>query len=228
MNIINKITIVTAAYIGNERDNVILSPQNTYDNVEYIVYTNDPTLNVHPWKTIVDTSIDGMRMSARHKKTQLAKLHPDSTYYMWIDSYFRINSDPNELIKKYLANHDIVVLPHPERNNIIEEANVLLQWQLEQSNGIQKQIEFYYKEQYVPTSLYETGIMIQRNTRKIRHMQDLWWTQLQDYCIRDQISFPYVTWKLGIGINTFPGTHSTSELRKQNKPWLPMWYEVIK
>jgi hypothetical protein len=224
----NKITIVTAAYIGNERDTVILSPQTVYDNVEYIVYTNDPDLNVFPWKPIVDTSIDGMRMSARHKKTQLSKLHPSSDYFIWIDSYFKINKDPNDLITKYLINHDIAVLPHPERNNIIEEANILLQWKPEQSIGLQEQIDFYYTERYVPISLYETGIMIQRNTKKIQLMQDLWWYQLQNYCIRDQISFPYVTWKLGISVNTFPGTHSTSELRKQNKPWLPMWNEVIK
>ena len=224
----SKITIVTAAYIGNERDSVLLSPQNVYKNVEYIAYTNDPTLDVYPWKTVVDTTFNGMRMSARHKKTQLSKLHPDSEYFMWIDSYFKINVDPNELVKKYLINHNIVVLPHPERNNIIEEANILLQWKPEQSNGLQEQIDFYYTEQYVPISLYETGIMIQRNTKKIQSMQDMWWSQIQKYCIRDQISFPYVIWKLGISVNTFPGTYSTEDLRIKNKPWLPMWGEVTK
>lgn len=221
-----KIKVITAAYRGNERDEVKLTPQTPYEGVEYIAYTNDPTLQVELWTMVVDESITEMRLNARHKKTQMHKLHPEADYWMWIDSYCKINVDPNQLINKYLTNYDMVTCPHPERNNIIEEGNVILQWKPEQAAGVQEGIVHYLKQGYTPTTLFESKIIIQRNTQTIRDMQDDWWKEIQKHSIRDQISLPYVIWKHGIAVNVFPGTHSEAQLRHNNKPWLNRWQEV--
>ena len=221
-----KIKVITAAYRGNERDKIILTPQTPYEGVEYIAYTNDPDLKVEPWVMVVEEDVKEMRLNARHKKTQLHKLHPDDDYRMWIDSFCKINTHPQNMVEKYLKDFDIVTSPHAERNNILEEGNVLLNWKPEQSKGLQEGVTSYLEDGYIPNVLYETKIIIQRNTPQIRKMQDLWWEEIQKHCIRDQMSFPYVIWKTGLAVNVFPGTHSITPLRKQNKPWMAVWEEV--
>lgn len=221
------ITVVNASFFGNEKINLKHLPnQPQYDNVEYKFFTNNIDMVVgDSWKVIyIDQSRD-YRMKAREIKTNIHKFVPDTDYWLWIDNNCQLQCNPHKFLQ-YLEGCDIVVMPHPERSNIIEEASILFKWNPEQCQGIQEAINHYYSEGYVPNDLYETKVLMRRNNEKIKKFNSLWWKEIQTHSIRDQISFPYISWKTKTFINTFPGNNSQSEVREKWKNYVPYWEDV--
>lgn len=221
------ITVVNATFFGKEKPGMIKLPeQPQFNNVEYKFYTNKPEMiEGSSWDIIRIKQEDNLRKKAREIKTNIHTFEPNSDYWLWIDNNCQLQVDPNEFLP-YLSDCDIVVMPHPERNNIIEEAKILYEWKPNQSKGIQEAINKYYEEGYIPSDLYETKVLMRRNTEKIREFNKIWWNQIQNFSIRDQISFPYVSWKTKTFINTFPGNNSRSEVRLQLKNYIPYWEGV--
>jgi hypothetical protein len=223
------ITVVNATFFGNEKPNLItLSDQPKYKNVKYIAFTNKPDLiKSETWDIIEISQYNNFRKKAREIKTNIHKFVDNTEYWLWIDNNCVLQSDPNTFLK-YLNGCDLLTMPHPERNNIIEEANILLKWKKDQAQGIQEAINFYYKDGYIPMDLYETKILMRRNTEKIKIFNEMWWEQIQLYSIRDQISFPYISWKTKMFVNTFPGNNSQSQYRLKTKPYIPYWDQIVR
>lgn len=221
------ITVVNATFFGKEKPNLMVLPdQPQFDNVEYKFFTNRPEMvEGGSWDVIYIEQEDDLRKKAREVKTNIHKFVPDTDYWLWIDNNCQLQVDPHEFLS-YLDKCDVVVMPHPERNNIIEEAQVLFKWKPEQSAGIQEVINQYYSEGYIPNTLYETKVLMRRNNEHVREFNSIWWEQIQNFSIRDQISFPYVSWRTKTYINTFPGNNSRSEVRMQWKSYLPYWEQV--
>lgn len=223
-----KIAVVCAAFtkdIGREIN--LPTEQPEFDNVSYHLFTNIKNSRSTKWSIYFEKLEGDPRLAAREVKTCIHKFVPDADYWLWIDSNCLIKRDPRDLLK-YVESCDIAVMPHPERSNIIEEAQTIFKWKNDQSKNLQFQIDEYYKEGYIPSSLYETKVLLRRNTEKIRKFNELWWDNLKNYSIRDQISFPYVAWKTKTFINTFPGNNSLSEYRHLTKPYIPYWGDIIR
>jgi len=221
------ITVVNATFFGEEKPNLIKLPsQPQFDNVEYKFFTNKPEMvDGDSWEIIYVEQESNFRKKAREIKTNIDKFIPNTDYWLWVDNNCQLQVNPH-LFLPYLVGCDIVVMPHPERGDIIEEANTLLKWKPEQSQGIQEGINQYYGEGYVPKDLYETKVLMRRNTKKVREFNSLWWEEIKSHSIRDQISFPYISWKTKMFINTFPGNNSRSEARMQWKNYIPYWGEI--
>jgi hypothetical protein len=64
-----------------------------------------------------------------------------------------------------------------------------------------------YKAEGYPAGLqtYETGILIRRNNDEAKRFDAMWWKELSTWSIRDQASFTYVAWKLGVSIRGLNG-----------------------
>ena len=221
------ITVVNATFFGEEKPNLIKLPnQPQFEGVEYKFFTNKPDLvEGDSWEIIYIDQQSNFRKKAREVKTNIHKFVPDTDYWLWMDNNCQLQVDPHEFLS-YLKDCDIVVMPHPERSNIVEEAQTLFKWKPEQSGGIQEAINQYYSEGYVPNDLYETKVLMRKNTKKVKELNSLWWREIQTNSIRDQISFPYVSWKTKTYINTFPGNNSRSEARVKWKSYIPYWGQV--
>lgn len=219
------ITVYNASFFGNERQMSYIIDQPPFDNVEYVLFTNRPDLASNTiWKCNYINST--YRKTAREIKINPQTYFPESNYWLWIDNCMKIVEDPNLLVQKYLRLHDIVVMPHPERNNIIEEAVAIIDGKPDQAYNVETAVYKYINEGYIPISLYATNVLLRRNTEKIIKFNTSWWNEVNTLSIRDQISFTYCAWKNGIAINTFPGSNFYSELRTIYKPYLPDWNGV--
>jgi len=223
------ITVINASFFGGDKEIKSIVNQPKYEGVEYVLYTNRPEVAEGTnWKVIQCEPVNNdPRLGARNIKANVHIFHPTSEYWLWIDSNMEIKKDPNILAQKYLVNHDICAMPHPERNNWYEEATVIAQGR-DKLENIQRGINKYYGEGFMPTSLYETGCLLRKNTPQIKMFNNTWWKEIQDNSIRDQISFPFSAWRHGIAINTFPGTNSVNALRYQVKKYLMQWDEIIR
>lgn len=117
---------------------------------------------------------------------------------MWVDGSFVVNCDPLKFLSDIgFDDCDIAVLKHRDRDNSLDEANVILKKDLDPvvRQGIEEQISFYKKEGYgFDNGLAETGILIRKNSKKVDTFSDLWWEQISRFSLRDQISFNYCLW----------------------------------
>lgn len=224
------ITVVNASFFGDERhiERVVDQPQ--YEGVEYILYTNKPEkAEGTNWKVIKTELKDiGPRLAARSVKANIHNYHPNSDYWLWIDSSMKIQVDPNILVKKYLDRFDACAMPHPERGNWVEEAKAVLSYGMDNSEALSRAVNKYLSEGCSPTQLWETGCLLRRNTQQVREFNSIWWDEIQTNSIRDQISVHYASWKVGLYINSFPGTNSENPLRWKMKDYLPQWKEIIR
>lgn len=221
------ITVINASFFGEDKPNMQkLADQPKFENVEYKFFTNRPEMvEGDSWEVVhIDEEVN-QRLKSKEVKANIHTFAPNSDYWLWIDNNCQLQVDPHEFIS-YLNGCDVVVMPHPERGDIIEEGNTLLKWQPRLSDGIQEAINQYYSEGYVPTNLFETKVLMRRNTEKVIEFNSTWWEQIQKFSIRDQISFPYASWKTRTFINTFPGNNSRSEVRYKWKNYIPYWEGV--
>jgi hypothetical protein len=138
----------------------------------------------------------------------------------------QLKVNANVLVDRYMQVHDMVVTPHPERHNIYEEAKFLIQTRPDQVDTKELNIlfnEFWEDAGYIPSALYATNVLLRKNTDKVVEFNKIWWSSVQR-CIRDQLSFTYSAYINALAIGTFPGSNFwNTELRKQNKPFLPQW-----
>ena len=222
------ITVVNAQFFGGDKKLNKLVDQPFYDGVEYKLFTNRPEIVKNTNWEAIELEVKDPRLSAREIKTNIHKFFPKSEYWLWLDANMKLTVDPNIFISQYLNVHDICLMPHPERTHWFEEASFLLNRDQSLKEPLQKAVDKYSKEGYPSTTLYETGVLLRRNTDRVNKFNSIWWQEIQETCIRDQISFPYCAWKAGLAVNTFPGTNSVNQLRYQLKNYLPQWEEVIR
>lgn len=167
------------------------------------------------------------RLQAKIPKFFGWQLFPGYDYYMWLDGSIALaHEDAIKYFKDSMeccGGHDIVVLRHPRRPNIRQEARYLRKGLREQSKYLvarydgewtPEQIKQIDKDRhYVDDLMVNGGVFMYRNNRKVRAMFKEWWYQTSRYSVFDQIAFAYVLKKSGLNINIRPDVYN-------NCPWL--------
>lgn len=143
------------------------------------------------------------RLQAKIPKFFGWQLRPGYDYYMWIDGNLILSH--SDTVKVFLDNckgYDIVVVKHPKRPNIRQEARYLRKGLREQS----KYLIGRYEGEWTPDQIKEIqemmrhdddllvlgGIFMYRPTKKIQEFMKQWWYFTTRYSVFDQISFSYL------------------------------------
>ncbi|GMO53922.1 MAG: hypothetical protein Ta2G_12590 [Termitinemataceae bacterium] len=86
---------------------------------------------------------------------------------------------------------------HFERDCIYNEADAVSFSNYDLEININKMLDFLRKENFPSHyGLNETNIIYRKhNTKEIISMMDMWWTFIENYSKRDQLSLSYVLWK---------------------------------
>jgi len=70
---------------------------------------------------------------------------------------------------------------------------------------VKEQKDFYLSEGCPDnTGIFMGGLIVRRHTKAIARLNELWWEQITKFSQRDQLSLPYVLWKLGITPSILP------------------------
>ena len=117
---------------------------------------------------------------------------------VWVDGNISLNVEPNNLLE-LLGDNDIAVFRHPYRSCIYQEhPHAKDRLPEDQKPSIDKQIADYRKEGMPQNyGLAECGMIIRKNNPIVEEFNNRWWAEITRYSRRDQISFPYVLWKMG-------------------------------
>lgn len=175
------------------------------DKCDYYVFTDQPVSEDSIWKR-KDFDFDRFEDLDNFSKNRFIKMNPhkifsDYEYSIYIDGTIRLIADPLPIIES-MGESFLSVCEHPLRGCIYKECLAFkYSKRLRQYYKPVKRQTTFYKQQGFPENngMFENTILIRKHNHKnCITLMDAWWQEYQKYPTRDQISLPYVTWKLGI------------------------------
>ncbi|MCP4354991.1 MAG: DUF616 domain-containing protein [Proteobacteria bacterium] len=169
---------------------------------------------IQPLQNIIKDTDDDNTKTARWHKTNPHELFPEYDYSVWIDCNISIENDlfETKLEKLIKEKIEIASMTHPIRDCIYTECLACVEAGKESYENI-KNIISYLKNEGFPKNngLFETGVLFRKhNSSKITKCSKLWWSMIENYSKRDQLSFTYALWKLNLNCYKLLGEqHST-------------------
>jgi len=203
-------TIYTAIF-GNY--DTLKDPAVVNHSWNYVCFTDNPSLKSNVWRIVHVPSSTPILTAGRYKI--LFHQFIKSQHVVWVDASISINCDPETLI----GTADFMLMKHPHRSCIYEEARACIKLRKDDESIINAQVNRYRSEGYRNSSgLVATGIIYRKATKQINKFCEQWFSEVERGSIRDQLSFNYVAWKTGMGyalMDYVPAPHF--KLNRHNK-----------
>ena len=203
--------VIYTAMVGGYDE--IMQPQVVDDRFDYILFSNDikeDRVGVWQVRPIAYTNPDNTRI-CRYVKTHPEELLPGYDASVWMDSNIRIMTSAvyERIVELYESGSVIASMNHPLRDCIYDEAFEVMYIRYEREKVVVDWCHKLRKENYPKhNGLYETNVMFRKhNTSLISETNVMWWDCIEKYSKRDQLSFNYVLWKLGVKCEYFLGKH---------------------
>ncbi len=215
-------TVITGNY------DYLKDPEYVMEDCDYICFSDDPQLRSDVWQIRpVEQDEDNASILNRRYKILVHQYLSEYEWSIYVDGNVRILGNLWEYIHSESKGAQILCLRHPYRNSVYEEAEECIRLKKERPKVIRRQMERYRTEGYDGSNgLITANILVRRHMHKdVIKLMELWWKELQQGAGRDQLSFNYACWKLGMGYDVSelkcwkspywqnPGIH-TQELRK--------------
>lgn len=197
----------------------ILDPIYYDDSIDYYMFTDSNIPKNSVWKKISFESI-GIENLSPFDQTRYVKTHPhlffqDYDYSMYIDGNVRITCDIKPLFYTLIEEGKTIALHnHQCRDCAYDEAKVIIASGRVKILDIIKQMKTYRKERFPKHyGLFEMNIILRKhNDPLLIQIMEEWWNQILNYAKRDQLSFTYVLWKLGLDKNYILSLGNNSRL----------------
>lgn len=139
----------------------------------------------------------------------LAHTYFSSQFTIYVDGNIFLNVPPSKLISELLGEADMALFRHPWRHCLYQEHEPAKQRILPPYKALIDEQVVRYRQEGMPANfgLAECGLLIRRNNAITAEFNDRWWAEICRYSNRDQMSFPYVLWKMKdrIKVNLIPG-----------------------
>ena len=182
------------------------------DGVDYICFTDDPSLHIPGWRVRSLPALERPSEDARIRTARSIKLLPHRCLpgydaWIWIDGNLSLKMPAAELARSALAEAEIAAFQYPPpKDCIYQEAQSCIDRCKDDPALIEAHMARYRARGFPEhAGLVETGLMARRNTPSVRAFNEAWWQELQEGSRRDQLSFNYVAWKLGMRYALLPG-----------------------
>ena len=145
------------------------------------------------------------RRTARYHKCLPHLVLPPHQKSLWVDGNLTFkNVNPlTDIVNVYLSDGvDVATFRHADRQCVYQEEHACVLFRKDHADIMRAQVNKYKTEGY-PTynGLAETGCLVRRNNDIVKEFNNTWWSEIEQHSFRDQLSFPYVCWKLGVRYN---------------------------
>lgn len=184
------------------------------ENIDFVCFT-DRAIEVRGWKIIhVNSEYENYNLSAKRYKILPHEYFGEYEYSLFVDASTFFYGNVESFIARWLVNLDFVMFQHPDRNDAYHEAEAVLTSMRHEPAPIVNQISSY-RQLGLPrgTGLAEASFIWRRhNSSSIRLLMDDWWSEINKYSRRDQISLCYLMWKSDIRPAFLPKEVGTSRI----------------
>jgi hypothetical protein len=145
------------------------------------------------------------RRTARWCKALSHVVLPECERTLWTDGKALLLDDPAEIFLSYPD--PLYAFRHGSRNCIYAELVKNHIAGKETPEMVQRITSRYLQEGYPrQNGLADTTCLIRTHTDQIKKFNEMWWSELLTYSLRDQLSFNYVCWKLGLSWSFIAGS----------------------
>lgn len=197
-------TVIVGGY-----DRLIEPP--TYPGWDYVCFTDGKNTGLRAktglskWdiRALDEEELDDFRIS-RLPKILPHRYLKDYEYSVYIDGNAKLLEDP-ALQLSAMGWPDFAVSEHPFRNFVLEEIEECIVQEKAPRELLEAQRAAYLSNG-IPKDLklWENNFLLRRhNAPNVIALMDAWWEQMNTYSHRDQLSLPYVAWKLGFVPHVF-------------------------
>lgn len=200
-----KFAVYTAIIGGYD---TILQPLVVDDRFDYILFSDRiEAVRIGVWQVrrVVyknDIQVKVARYIKTHPHTLLAEYEAS----LWIDATVMIKSQYvyQRVVDLFAQKVSVASHIHPERDCIYDEMFAVLDCKYETEATLLDWGRVLRKHNY-PThnGLCETRVMYRVNNETIRGLNEQWWSYIEKYSRRDQLSFNYVLTELQIPFTSF-------------------------
>lgn len=175
-----------------------------FDTCRRVLFTDREGLSL-PGVEVVRDPLDGLDPARASRRAKLRPhLHfPDAEWSLWLDNKSRLRRDPQEVLAacREQAPGDFFAFRHFRRDCVYDELQTA--WE----NGLDdwrvlKERERTYRAEGMPAhaGLIEGHFMLRRhNAPALVRFGERWFEHVLRHSRRDQVSFPYLAWKLALG-----------------------------
>lgn len=174
-------------------------------NCDYYILTNQ---DVHPdsvWKKYPLNSFDDMVSEYTNlERARFFKLHPhllfpEYKYSMFIDANIQMVTDMRPVFAQ-LENNFIAIHNQPGRDCVYQEATEIIVIGKAPKADVMTQMTAYKKEGFPEHyGLFRTCVVVrEHNNPGCKKLMETWWSEIRKYTKRDQLSFTYSLWKIGL------------------------------
>lgn len=168
--------------------------------IDYVIFSDSAVDDCGFWQVrpVDYWHPDGVRV-ARRIKTNPHVYLKGYDIAIWIDANVIIRCDIKKYIQKLTEqnNAPVAAIPHPLRDCAFQEALVVQEANRDIKCRVARQTRAYEQIGFPKNhGLNETGLLIfNLNHMHIREFLSDWWSQINKYSHRDQLSFNFVLWK---------------------------------
>jgi hypothetical protein len=183
-----------------------------------VCVTDNPNLVADGWDVTCVPGLSIPRLEAKFPKMRPFD-YVDTDVAVWVDAAFQVNQTFGRFAIDALGDSDIVVWDHPEaRDCLFQEASYCQDWPKYADHPIREQTE-HYRAEGMPEhfGLWACGAVMWRNTPDAIRFGEDWLDENLVWSIQDQVSFPFLVWRLSPRLGVFPA----HEFQNPHLTWHP-------
>jgi len=175
-----------------------------YDTLEPTKFQSicltDGSVPIPPrWERQIVLSLGSPKWTSRYCKILAHEMLPEADYSIYMDGSVTQVIAPEKAIEMFLGKYDLATFRHPDRPCVYDEGEAIIRFKKAKAPEVLAQLARYRSEGYPKgNGLANCCVIIRRHTPEIEELNKLWWQEYLSGAPRDQLSFDYVCWKLGI------------------------------
>lgn len=199
------LTVVTAIFGPGF---ALHEPTDIWPGCRFVCIT-DQTLKARQWEIRHCKPKPDPRRRNRRVKALLHRHVDGPTLYL--DAEFQVTEDPRDLVGPALEAGSWAATRHPQRDCLFDEADVCFRKRLTESPEALAVQVARYRKAGMPEhfGLWAGGVLARRGDEQSRKLGEAWWSETARGAERDQVSLPFVVWRLGLRPVEIPGVYTS-------------------
>lgn len=176
----------------------------------------DQKVKAEGWQIVnVNPPHTDVRYASRYYFDQSCLVMPDYEYTIMHGGNAQLKLSPEEMIKFLPPDVDMACCKHHHRSTVWQEAEAVIRMHKDTRDKVEPQMDRYRAEGFPGDDLSACIILVRRNTPRMAEFETMWWNEVKNGSVRDQLSFDYCLWKLKFQVVKLPGTwHNYLNLQK--------------
>ncbi|KAJ8621036.1 hypothetical protein MRB53_029565 [Persea americana] len=180
------------------------------------------------WRVVVVRNLpfSDQRLNGKIPKMLANRLFPQARYSIWVDSKSQLRRDPLGVFEALLwrTNSVLALSEHGARSSVYDEAKAVVKKHKATPEEVDVQMTQYHHDGFPDNkrfngkkALCEASVIVREHTPLTNLFMCLWFNEVVRFTSRDQLSFPYVLWRLKVQTKSLRARCSPVKREKKNR-----------